>query len=317
MRDQQRVRPLAEGAFLALITAAMGALAIYFLPLKFLFDFVWGIPIIIIIKRYDFRLGLLTLVTAFLLTWLLTEPVMTLLLLVDLAPLALAYGFLFKKGVSPGTVLFTGSVVSVLSTMLKALGFLYIAGINIFPTEDLLRPQVQQSIDIYKNLGLINAADSKQIVEMTVKLIVALVPSALAIESLIRAFFTYLITGRVLRKLGYKTSSLPSFSEWRLPWYSIWLVIVGVGSILIGDYFKLEVIATIGKNIVFIITPLFFTIGLAVATSFFNSWKAPAWIKIFIGFVSLLNFSGSLVIFTIIGLFDPVVSFRKWKAPKD
>lgn len=317
MTEQQRVRPLVEGAFLALITAAMGALAIYFLPVKFLVDYIWGIPIILIIKRYDYRIGLLTLATTFLLTWMFTEPIMTLLLLVELAPLALAYGLLFKNDISPGTVLFAGSVVSILSTVLTVLGFLYLAGINVIPTKELLRLQAQQSVDIYKNLGLISAADSRQMVEMTAKFMAALIPSALAIASLIRAFLTYIITVRVLRKLGYTTPSLPPFSEWRLPWYSIWLVIIAIGLSLIGDYFKLEVAATVGKNLIFIIVPLFLTIGLAVATSFFNSWKVPIWIKIFIGLVSLINFSGSLVIFTIIGLFDPVVSFRKWKAPKD
>lgn len=317
MTEQQQVRPLVEGAFLALITAILGALAIYFLPVKFLVDYIWGIPIIIIIKRYNLRTGLLTLVTTFLLTWVFTQPVMTLLLLVELAPLALAYGVLFKKDIAPGIILFTGLIVSVISTVLTVLGFLYIAGINLIPTEEVLRLQAQQSVNIYKELGLINAADTKQMVDMTAKFMLALIPSALAIASLIRAFFTYIITVRVLRRLGYKTSSLPSFSEWRLPWYSIWLIIVGVGLSLLGDSFNQDVVATIGKNIVFIVIPLFFTIGLSVATSFFKSWKAPMWIKIFIGLVSLLNFSGSLVIFTIIGLFDPVVSFRNWKAPKD
>lgn len=317
MTEHQRVRPLVEGAFLALITAILGALAIYFLPVKFLVDYIWGIPIIIIIKRYNLKIGMLTLTTTFLLTWMFTEPVTTLLLVVELAPMALAYGLLFKNDISPGTVLVTGSIVSLFSTILTVLGFIYIAGINIIPTKEFLLLQAQQAIDTYENMGLINPADSKQMVEMTLKFMTVLIPSALVMASVIRAFFTYIITVRVLRRLGYKAQSLPSFSEWRLPWYSIWLVIAGLGLILIGDYYKLSVIATTGKNMIFIIIPVFLTVGLAVGASFFKSWNAPGWIKTFIVLVSLLNLSGTLVIFTIIGLFDPVVSFRDWKTPKD
>lgn len=317
MTQPQRVRPLVEGALLALITAMMGALAIYFLPVKFLVDYIWGIPIIIIIKRYDFRTGMLTLITTFLITWMLTDPVTTLLLILELAPLAIAYGLLFKHEISPGTVLLIGSAVSILSTALTVLGFIYIAKINVLPSEEVLRTQVQQSAAIYTKLGIVSAQEAKAIAESTVKLTLALIPSVLAVASIVRSFFTYIITVKVFRKLNYKANPLPPFSEWSLPWYSIWFVIAGLGLSIIGDQYKLYSVAVAGKNLVFIVFPMFFMTGLSVTTYFVKSWKIPLWMKLFMGIFAFVNFSGTIVLLTLLGLFDPVVSFRKRKKPSD
>lgn len=317
MVQQHRVGPLVEGAFLALMTGIMGALAIYFLPVKFLVDYIWGIPIIIIIKRYDLRMGLLTLAITFFITWILTEPVTTLLLIVELAPLALAYGLMFKNEISPGFTLLGGSLISIVSTILTVLGFLYLANISIVPAEETLLMQTEKSLAFYKKLGLINNQDTKEIMETTVRLMLLLIPSALAIVSVIRAFFTYIIAVRVLRKLNYTVNPLPPFGEWRLPWYSVWAVILGLGMTLAGDFYNFNIMAVIGKNMVFIILPVYFTIGLAVATNFYKAWTLPKWGKILLIIAAVINLTGTVFILTLIGLFDPLVSFRNWKKPKD
>lgn len=317
MTQQQRVGPLVEGAFLALITAIMGTLAIYFLPVKFLVDFIWGIPIIIIIKRYNLRIGILTLATTFFITWMFTEPVTTFLLVLELAPLALAYGLLFKYEIPPGTVLLTGAAVSVLSTMLTVLGFIYIANINVIPTEQALRMQAQQSVALYTNMGLVNAGDSKTLIDTTAKLMIAFIPSILAIASVIRAFFSYVLAVKVLRRLNYKVPDFPPFSEWALPWYSIWLIITGLGLSVFGDQYKIGIMATAAKNMLFIVSPLFFLIGFSVVTHFFKTWRIPKWTKVLLGIAAVINLGGSLVLFTLIGMFDPVFSFRKWKRLTD
>ncbi|HWI54772.1 MAG TPA: YybS family protein [Desulfobacteria bacterium] len=317
MNRNPGVRPIVEGAFLALITAMLGVLAVYFLPLKFLVDYVWGIPIIIIIKKYGLRVGTLTLMTTFFLTWIFTDPVTTTVLLVQLAPLALAYGLLFKYEIPPGTVLLTGSVVCILSTGLAVLGFIYIAGVDLIPSEQFFRDQAAQIADLYTKYGVMNAAQSKAYAQSMTKLVVTLIPSMLAVGAVVRAFITYLITVKVFRKLNYRVNSLPPFSEWTLPWYSIWLVIAGLGLSLIGDQYRLHTLAVIGKNIVFLVLPLFFIIGLAVVVNFFRSWQIPRWMKIVLVILIFINLGGALVLLTIIGLFDPVVSFRKRKVPRD
>jgi len=317
MSQQQRVNQLAEGMILGFLTAGMGALAIYYLPVKFLVDFVWGIPIIIILKKYDLQIGLFTLVTTFIMTLILIPPIDSLLMFVILAPLALTFGLLFKYEITPGTTLLTGAAVSVLSTVIAVLILLNIDPLIIMPTEQVLRTQAVQSMALYAKLGLVTADEASMYVESGIKLVRTLIPSAFAIGSLIRAFFTYILAIKVLQKLNYRVPPLPAFSDWRLPWYSVWLLITGLGMSLAGDQFRLPALAIIGKNMVFIVFPLFLTIGTAVVAYFFKTWKISTWIKALLGIAAAVNFSGSLVLFTLIGIFDPLVSFRKWKRPAE
>lgn len=316
MTQQQRVSPLAEGAFLALITALMGALAIHLLPVKFLVDFIWGIPIIVIILRHNFRAGLLTLATASFITWILAGPVMTLLLIIELGPLALAYGLMFRSGVSSGTVLLGGSVVSVISMVLTMLGFAYIANVNIIPTEQEIRSQMDLVKNLYVSRGVMGADEAALLMQNSVSLIRVLIPSAFTFASVIRAFLTYIVAVKVLDRLGCPVKPLPPFREWKLPWYSVWFLIMGLGMSLIGDQYKFGSLAMVGKNLVFIVLPIFFITGLAVVTSFFKAWKIPVWIKVLLVVAGVVNISGSIILLTLVGVFDPFVSFRK-RRPKE
>ena len=301
---------------MALITAVIGALAIWFLPVKFLVDFIWGIPIIIITKRYDLRSGLLTLGSTFFITAMIAGPVMALLLTIELAPLAVVYALLFKYEKSPGTTLIIGVIVAVLSDLLTILGYFYLLDMVIVPTEQDLRANIEQFVALYTSLGM-DAQQARLMVETAIRLTLALIPSSLAIVAVIRAFFTYLVTARVLRRLNYKIDSLPPFSTWKIPWYSVWILILGLVLSLTGDQYNIRIMALIGKNMVFVSAPLFFIIGLSVITNFFRKWKLPVWIKVLIGIIAVLNFSGSIVLFTLIGVFDPLISFRNWRKPKD
>jgi uncharacterized protein YybS (DUF2232 family) len=305
-----------EGAFLALITAGLGALAIYFFPVKFVVDYIWGIPLIIIVKKYNIRTGLLTLATTFIITWLLTDPVMTLLLIVELAPLALVYAFLFKQEVRPGVTLLSGVVVAVVSDIVTILGFLYLANVHLIPTDEALRMQAQQFADFYTKLGM-DAVQAKQLVDSAVKLTKVLIPSSLATVAIFRAFLSYILAVNVLRRLNFKAATLPSFSEWRLPWYSIWSVILGLGMTLAGDEYKVKMVSDIGKNLIFIVIPLFLVIGIAVMTHFFKTWQIPSWLKGLLVLIAGINFSTSLIMLVLIGMFDPVLSFRKWIRSKE
>ena len=310
MTQQQRVGPLAEWALMALITAALGALAIINLPVKFLFDFAWGIPIIMVIKRHDMRVGVLTLFTAFFLTWLFTEPLLTGLLFLELAPLALVFGLLFKKEAPAGRTLLTGAAVSALSATALILVLFSISPAQIMPDEGILRRQAELVTALYMKMGLMNAGDARHFAEIGISMAPIFIPGSFIISAILRALITYLLTTRVMRRLTYRVDPLPPFSQWRLPWYSVWLFIGGLGLTLIGDHYRVYNLGLIGKITLFSVLPLFFTIGLAIFTYFFKSWKIPGWAKAVLALIAVYNWSGSILLFTMAGLFDPLYSLR-------
>ena len=308
---------MVEGALLAAITAVMGALAIHLIPVKFLVDFIWGIPLILIVKRHNLRIGLLTMAVTFVITWFLAGPLMTLLLLVELAPLAMIYALFIKKNSAPGTTLAAGIVISIISAVVTILGYYYLAGITLVPTELAVRAQIGQIMDMYQKLG-IDPGQSEILAENVIRMAVVLVPMTIAVASVIRALLTYTLAVGVLRRLGHPVRSLPRFTSWRLPWYSVWPFIIGLLMSLLGDYFKVQIVAAIGKNLILLLAPLFFILGVAVSAYFLNSWHIPRWAKILIFVVAFLNLDGTIVLIALLGIFDPLVSFRLWRRrPKE
>jgi uncharacterized protein YybS (DUF2232 family) len=235
---------------------------------------------------------------------------------VELAPLALVYAVMFKREKSPGTILMSGVFVSLISDILTIAGYLYLAKISIIPSIQAVQSQAEQFISIYKSLGM-DPEQAKSIVDATIKLTIVLIPSSLAVAAIGRAFLTYLVAVRVLRKLNYTVNPLPPFTEWKIPWYTVWIFIIGLVMSLAGDQYKLTTLANIGKNIIFTVMPLFFIMGVSVATSFFRTRKFPRWIKILLIITTFINLSGTIVLIVLIGLFDPLVSFRRLFVPKD
>lgn len=324
MVEQQRLRPLVEGALFAAITAVFGIISLNLPLMSFFTDFLWGIPIIIVFIRHDWRIGVMALTVAGLLTLILTEPVMAGLLFLQLAPVAVAYGLMFKKRFPAGSVLLTGTLVTVIAEAF-VLGLLLYTQRNVFHFEEEISRQAREAIEFYRKTGLLeqyakqglNEAALRELVDGTVRLTKLLIPGSFVIVAAVKAALTYLVSVRVLERLGLGRFRLPAFSEWHLPWYASWAFLSGLLLTLAGDNYGMPVLAAIGKNIVFICFPIFFIIGLAVSVHFFRRWTLPGWVKILLVVIAVLNLSGTLLLLTGIGIFDPLISFRTKRKTQD
>ena len=103
----------------------------------------------------------------------------------------------------------------------------------------------------------------------SIKTSVLLLPAAYLIFAVFSTVLTYMVGSKVLKRLNYRVNNLPPFSQWRLPWYSIWGIILGLLFLLIGDKFDFSVVKIIGQNLLTIFGFTFFIIGLAVVGYYF------------------------------------------------
>lgn len=324
MLQQQKLRPLAEGALLAAITAVFGMMSLLFPLTSFFADFLWGIPIIIVFLRHDRRIGFMSLAVAGILTLMFTEPVMAGLLFLQLAPVAVTFGIMFKKRVSPGRILLTGVAVTVIAEAVVFGLFLYMQPAAFTLVEEINR-QSRELFEFYKKTGMLSfyakqgldEAALKEIFESSVRLTKLLIPGFFVLVAAIKAALTYFVATRVIERLGFGNFRLPAFREWHLPWYASWVVISGLLLTLVGDHYRIPVLATVGKNIVFICAPIFFIIGLAVGVYFFRRWTMPGWLKTLFIIVAVINYIGTVLLLTVIGFFDPLVAFRARSKAQD
>ncbi|ADG83804.1 YybS family protein [Thermincola potens] len=319
MNQQRAVQPLAEGALLAALATFLGILSLGVPPVRFITDFLWGIPIIVIITKRDLRSGFMVLAVSLILLLFMFDPLTVFLFAIELSPMALCYGWLIKKKYAAGKSLIVGTVVAVAAEIVTILGFLYLAKIHIIPAKNELIRQVDEALALYKQFGLLDIYAKKGISEsmlkdalyQSVELITLLIPAALILSAVMRAFLTWVVSQRVMRRLGFEVNGLPRFTEWQLPWYVIWFLIIGLVLTLTGDHFHIEKLAIMGKNTVFVISFVYTVIGLAITIHLMKNWKLPAWFKVFMVIIAILNLSGTLVLFALLGVFDSFVNFRR------
>jgi uncharacterized protein YybS (DUF2232 family) len=106
-------------------------------------------------------------------------------------------------------------------------------------------------------------------------------------------------------------NKLKPFSLWRMPWYAVWLAIIGISTYLGGDYFANSILRITGMNVMAITALITSIIGLSCLAYLIKGLKFShllIWIiVVMVAFVSPFFFI--CLIFT--GLFDLVFNFRK------
>ncbi|HHX51309.1 MAG TPA: DUF2232 domain-containing protein, partial [Clostridia bacterium] len=125
----RQTNALTEGAFMAVMAAILGLAGIYIPILGAVTGFLWPIPIIVLIIRYDLRSGFLSLIAALILMVTLSEPLTALFQGLRYGGTALVFGYLIKKGSSPGATVLCGGLAAVAGTVLVLIfSFLLIGG---------------------------------------------------------------------------------------------------------------------------------------------------------------------------------------------
>ncbi len=102
-----------------------------------------------------------------------------------------------------------------------------------------------------------------------------------------------------------------SFTKWQLPWYSIWLIIIGLALTIGGDEQSWQFMELMGKNILYIAAFIFFILGIAVIMHYVQLWKVSKVVKFVIMAVLLLYLPITAMMALTIGVVDSVVNLRR------
>lgn len=113
-------------------------------------------------------------------------------------------------------------------------------------------------------------------------------------------------------KKSYYQISGVAFADWRLPAVLIWPLIVSGFAMLA----PVELLASIGRNLLVVLLPLYFLQGLAVVSSFLQRKAYPPALKGLI-YTLLFLFNPLPLIVTGVGVFDLWIDFRKPRTKKD
>ncbi|MDW7675716.1 MAG: YybS family protein [Bacillota bacterium] len=307
-------KALVEGALAAALAAVLALVGYYLPPLSMITTLVWFIPIVVVIVRQNMRWGVMSLVVATLVMMMLSHPLSGFLTALQMGFVALVYGYGFKNKWSAGKIILTGGIAVVISAIIVIALSITLMGVNLGEWQQEMALQIDHSIEMYRQWGLLDQGGEEELrntMEALIHFIGLIIPGLLISGSLLTAAVNFLLVRVVLKRVGVEIRPIPPFREWQLPWYLIWGIIGGLILLLGGDYFNLDLVNTIGLNILYFYFPILFIAGLSVLSFFNYHLKIARWIKIMTLIVFVVNLPFAVVLITSLGLFDPLFNYRR------
>ncbi|SHF43862.1 YybS family protein [Desulforamulus putei] len=318
MASFRDTRALVDGAFTAGLTAVLGLLGMFIPPFLFLISILMPIPLAVLVRRRGLYTAVLSLlVTGFLLMVLYPSPLKVLLLFILFGPLGLVLGLLYKNYVSPGHALVAASVVSVIAYLTVIALTVFVSGINIEMIHAAINESLNAVFSMYEEAGNPVPAEQQELFRQTVRASLLLLPAYFVLHGMLSAGLSYMVGNRVLRKLDYQVNALPPFSQWRLPWYAIWGIILGLIFYLGGNQFALNTVKVIGQNILTVFLFIFFIIGLSVVVHFFKKIPFSKPFKMVLTVILILYITLMYPAIVVLGVLDTIFNLRRPLAKRE
>lgn len=269
------------------------------------------LPLVYLIVKRDLNQGLVALVIASLFILLAVGKLtLVLLLVLHFGPPAVIIGLLIKNRVSVEQSVYMLFFWALLAAAIN-LTYLYLSGSAGFDNAaGEINSVVEQMSEQYLGGGIDEGERQQlvQVAEQMNRLARLFLPGSVIVWTYTALLGSFFIARRLLAGLGFAVPGGAPFSHWRLPWYSIWLVIAGLALTLAGEEFSLTLLGMVGKNILFVSAFIFFIMGISVAVYLFQVWKMARIVKILIVVIIFLYLPFLILA---LGVVDPVANLRR------
>ncbi len=287
--------------------------------MRIIFSLFWAVPTVYLIRRYGLYQGTLAILIAGIVVSLAIDPLNGLIAMLEIGSLALVMGLLYKNAVPARRAMLVSVFVAV-TMQLMILGATY----GHFTTEASevqrnMEKHLDEMIASYRQAGLVGTSPEglseegmRQVLRQSSILAWQLVPGTAIILATLSALANYRFAYRYMTSRQMALPEDISFGSWRFPWYVIWGMIAGLFFLLFGE--ENGVLNLLGKNMVLVSLFLSLLLGLAVLSYYLSRISMPGFLKIVLVIFLVFNGIISVALLTIVGLFDPVVNFRRLEA---
>lgn len=307
-------RKAAEGAALVAVAVIFGLSASYLPVIWLIALFLWPVPLALLVRRFGPGFGLLGILAAAVILSLFIGPLGALSMLINMGGVGFWYGYAARRGVKPWLVIVVGVLISAAGMVALLALSSAVAGFEMADFSTQVHEFVQFYVDTMQEngqleqvLGGMTAAEFAGLLEARV---LAFLPTSLIFVSMLEAGISYALNTYIFRRLGYAVEKLPPFPEWRLPWYTLWGLIIALACYLIDRQMPMEVLQLIATNVLYIYQPLLMLAGLS-----FLYWQAFFWnmrwmiFMILILVVFAFQLAGPALI--LVGLVDSLFDMRQ------
>ena len=318
MTSTFKTRQITEGAIMAVITAVF-ALIGTFIPLLNTFTFiVITTPVIFVIVRNNMSTGILASIVAAFLVTIFAGPIIAIFFYLQFMLMALAYGYLIKNKKSVALILTTGTVVSVIGTVIVFILIALTGQLNFAQQQEVFYETIDRTIEQYERTGLLSDLEEqgftqeeiREMLDGVIAFIINIIPVLVVIASALTAILNFIFASFFLRKFQHTVPAFPKFSEWKLPWYSIWGFLGAWVLVLLGDVLEYNIIMILGQNVLIAYGAAFFITGISTVAYIFKNAELSPMLRIAFVIIVVFMFQSIVVITAMIGLLDLLFDVR-------
>lgn len=308
-----RITPLTESGLLSALTVILAMAAAYLPVIGMVAALVWALPVVVLIVRHGLRWGVMSVLVSGVIMALLLEPMLSLRMVLSFGPTGLMLGYAFRHQWS-GAHAFGMTLVASVAGKLLTFGLLFlVTSVNPLNMQmDVMQQSFDQTFAVYEQMGLDQnaiAASKAQISEAMTYLNL-LLPFIVGVMGLLDAGVAYIVSSRVLRRLGETVPQLPPFAEWRLPQFFLYLLGFALVGIYWGGSREIQPLYQAAFNLNMVAMGAGVIQGLSLMSYAMDRFRVGRVMRMF--FYAFVLLGGVLVqILAFTGLFDMLFDYRR------
>lgn len=308
-----RITPLTESGLLSALTVILAMAAAYLPVIGMVAALVWALPVVVLIVRHGLRWGVMSVLVSGVIMALLLEPMLSLRMVLSFGPTGLMLGYAFRHQWS-GAHAFGMTLIASVAGKLLTFGLLFlVTSVNPLNLQmDVMQQSFDQTFAVYEQMGLDqNAIEaSKAQISEAMTYLNLLLPFIVGVMGLLDAGVAYIVSSRVLRRLGETVPQLPPFAEWRLPQFFLYLLGFALVGIYWGGSREIQPLYQAAFNLNMVAMGAGVIQGLSLMSYAMDRFRVGRVMRMF--FYAFVLLGGVLVqILAFTGLFDMLFDYRR------
>ena len=220
-----------------------------------------------------------------------------------------------------------GVTVAVIAISLLLGGLYFSTGdMGMAQLEQEIAAQVEEIVEYYDDVGLMNIYEeqgisAQELKEALVSFMGAAVrhlPAFYYLQAIMAVFFMLFLASFWCQKRNLNRLIRKPFDQEIMPWQMAWVVILGLALWLWGRD-QLSTVYYIGSNILLLTVPIALYYGLAAVVYKIRQYKQRTRriMVIVLAVLSLLFTASAIIFFTVIGLFDSLLDYRRLRTKEE
>lgn len=309
-----KTRSITEGAMLGAITVLLSIVGEYLgIP-----AIIVPVPLMLLVYRHGFQLGILSSVAAALVSSLVAGHVFSGLSIIIWGFVGVAVGMGLQEKFSFPKLLAVGALANGVVIGLNVLLYSLIFGGNLFSEMlTMLMTSVEQAMATWQSLGMNEEALTRyqSILTLGPYLFRWGLPALLLIYAVVMSYINLAVLRSILKRMGDSIPWIAPFKRWRIPSYYALFLILGMVLTTLSQTTELHpVLQFLGLNSFIIFLQTYLILGVAIVWHYFDQKKVAKLLRVLFIFL-IFSFELLVPILILLAVADGAFDFRKLNKP--